>query len=259
MKISRKNEIVYSSQILRIEGRDTSKLWRPDLPESFDVFVPEQPFGVELATTFILEQKKGRVDNKKMQRLQYFIPIVTEDLGVFVTLLLIGLVQLVLFGRNRRPAHGSLALLCAGMLVGWIVNAGIWPLALHFQAVILAAIVPLLLFYLQTLIPRRWLAGMVDFTWAYVIPYVVIVFVYPPEQLVPILPVMEKLSFFSLATTLIAAYQAREEGQRYAGMLLFTLVLLFVGLVFAPTRAWALGLFVGSQAWIVARAVETRP
>jgi dolichol kinase len=174
-------------------------------------------------------------------------------------LCIVGLVQLALFVKNRRSTDGSLALLCAGMLVGWIVTAGIWPLEAHFRATTLAAIVPLLLFYLQTLIPRRWLAGMVDFTWAYVIPYWVIVFVYPPTQLVPILPVMEKFSFFSLATTLVAAYQARSEGQPQAGFLLFTLVLLFVGLMFPPTRAWALGFFVCSQVWIVVRAGRTRP
>lgn len=182
-----------------------------------------------------------------------------ESLGLMAVLILTGLVQLALYGKNRRPVDGSLALLCAGMLVGWIVSSGIWPLAPHVQAVIQAATVPLLLFYLQTLIPRRWLAGMVDFTWAYVIPYAVIVFVYPPEQLTPILPVMEKFSFFSLATSLIAAYQARDEGQPYAGFLLFTLVLLFAGLVLEPTRAWALGIFAGSQVWIVARAGRTRP
>jgi hypothetical protein len=161
-----------------------------------------------------------------------------QNLTVLVTMLLLGLVQLVLFVKRRTRAHGSLALLCAGMLIGWSVQAGYWRLAEHFRAIILAAIVPLLLFQIQVLIPRRWLAGMGDFTWAYVIPYWVIVFVYPPEQLAPILPVMEKFSFFSLATTLIAAYQARSEGQPQAGFLLFTLVLLFVGLMFPPTRAW---------------------
>jgi hypothetical protein len=182
-----------------------------------------------------------------------------ESLGVMTVLFILGLAQLALFGKKRRPADGSLGLLCAGMLVGWIIYAGIWPLAAHFQAVAYAAIVPLLLFHIQLLIPGRWLAGMVDFTWAYVIPYVVIVFVYPPEQLTPILPVMEKFSFFSLATTLIAAHQARGEGWPYAGFLLFTLVLLFVGLMFPPTRAWALGFFVCAQLWIVARAGQTRP
>jgi hypothetical protein len=201
-----------------------------------------------------------------MQIFQDFILIVPdflakcpEDLGVTIMLLGTLLVQLGLFVKRRTRANGSLALLCAGMLVGWIVNSGIWPLAPHYQAVIQAAVVPLLLFHLQTLIPRRWLAGMVDFTWAYVIPYAVIVFVYPPEQLIPILPVMEKFSFFSLATTLIAAQQARREGWPYAGVLLFTLVFLFVGLLFPHTQAWALGFFVGSQLWIVARAGRTRP
>lgn len=201
-----------------------------------------------------------------MQIFEDFIPIVPVllanrpvDMGVTIMLLGTLLVQLGLFAKRRTRTNGSLALLCAGMLVGWSVEAAPWHLADHFRAIIHAAIVPLLLFHIQALIPRRWLAGMVDFTWAYVIPYAVIVFVYPPEQLVPILPVMEKFSFFSLATTLIAAQQARREGRPDAGFLLFTLVLLFVGLGFVPTRAWALGIFVGSQVWIVARAGRTRP
>ena len=182
-----------------------------------------------------------------------------ENLGAMTALLLVGLLQLALYAKHRRSTHGSLALVCAGLLVGWIVHAGIWPLAVHFQATTYATIVPLILYYLQTLLPRRWLSGMVDFTWAYVIPYWVIVFVYPPQQLLPILPVMEKFSFFSLATTLIAAYQARDEGQPFATFLLFTLVFFFVGLMFPPTRAWAPGFFVCSQVWIVARAGRTRP
>jgi hypothetical protein len=40
-------------------------------------------------------------------------------------LCIVGLVQLALFAKNRRSTDGSLALLCAGMLVGWIVAAGI--------------------------------------------------------------------------------------------------------------------------------------
>lgn len=182
-----------------------------------------------------------------------------ENLAAMSILLLTGLVQLALFGKHRRPTDGSLALLCAGMLVGCIVYAGIWPLDAHFRATTYAAIVPLLLYYLQTLMPRRWLSGMVDFTWAYVIPYWVIVFVYPPQQLVPILPVMEIFSYFSLATTLVAAHQARSEGRPYGVFLLLTLVFFLVGLMFPPTRVWAPGFFVCFQVWTLVLSRRTRP
>lgn len=188
-----------------------------------------------------------------------------ESLVLMLLLLLTGAVQLVFYRQRQLKAHGTLALLCLGMLVGWGIRDGYGPplLAQHFKALTYAAIVPLLLIHIQALYPRRWLGGMVDFTWAYVIPYAVIVLVYPPEQLVPILPAMEKFSFLSLATSVLAAAQARREQQPGASLLLFTLVFLFLGLLMEGLSAYALGLFTVAQAWQVSRlpdkAEGTRP
>jgi hypothetical protein len=182
-----------------------------------------------------------------------------ESLGLIGVLFLVGLVQILLFAKHRNQTNGTLALLCAGMLVAWIVREDFWPSSASFKAITYAGIVPLLLIYVQSLYPRRWLGAMIDFTWAYVIPYAVIILVYPPEQLVPIMPAMEKFSFLSLATTLVTAAEARRERQPCALALLFTLVCLFVGLMLADLRAYALGSFTVAQVWIVSRVGRTPP
>lgn len=182
-----------------------------------------------------------------------------ESLGLIGVLLLVGTIQLLLYAKHRRQPNGTLALLCAGMLVGWIIREDFWPTPDSFKAITYAAIVPLVLIHVQSLYPRRWLGAMVDFTWAYVIPYAVIILVYPPEQLVPIMPAMEKFSFLSLATTLVTAAEARRERQPFALVLLFTLVLLFVGLMLPELRAYALGSFTVAQVWIVSRVGRTPP
>ncbi len=186
--------------------------------------------------------------------------------GILILLFLgVGVWQLFLYGKRRTSIHGSLSLLCGAMLLGWAVSIGnfAWLQADHFKAVLYAALVPVLLIYLQALFPRRWLKGMVDFTWAYVIPYAVIVVVYPKEQLVPILPVMQKFSYLSLATALLAAAQARGEKRPGATLVLLALVLLFAGLMVEGWGAYALGLFTVLQAWLVLRlsdkAEGTRP
>ncbi len=175
-----------------------------------------------------------------------------ESVILILLLLGVGVWQLFLFGKRRSSIHGSFSLLCGAMLLGWTVRSGAL-IPFPYRAVLDAALVPVLLIYLQTLFPRRWLKGMVDFTWAYVIPYAIIVVVYPQEQLAPILPVMEKFSYLSLATALLAAAQARREKRPSASLMLPALVLLFAGLLVDAWSAYALGLFTVLQAWLVSR------
>jgi hypothetical protein len=158
-------------------------------------------------------------------------PNAIEALGLGA-LALTGLSALLLHVRQphdrARLAFGGFCLALLGLR---LLPRGHWDpdLMLRLNPITKAATVPLLMFYVQSLLPRRWFQGMTAFTWAYVIPYAVILAVYPNEQLHPIIPVMEKFSWLSLAATFLVAVQVRQEKEPGSSLLLIGLGFLALG------------------------------
>ncbi|WP_141733644.1 7TM diverse intracellular signaling domain-containing protein [Oligoflexus tunisiensis] len=188
------------------------------------------------------------------------------DAVVLGALSLTGLSLLLLHAfRRHDPARGAFGGFCLALLgLRLLSRSHLDPdLILRLDPIASAATVPLLMLYVQSLFPRKWFQGMTAFTWAYVIPYAVILAVYPNEQLHPIIPVMEKFSWLSLMATLLVAVQVRQEQEPGSTLLLIGLGFLTFG--FWPHELAPLSLlpFIVSQLWLLVRwrnkAGPTRP
>jgi hypothetical protein len=165
-----------------------------------------------------------RVDNKTMKT-----PFDPTSLTIMIALGLSAFLHFIFFIRKRRDTvHGSFAAFCL-LLLAHELQRKIQPEtpADHWPP-LLSLTLPFLMQHVEALIPRRWLRGMLSFTWAYVIPYLVILQVYPRAQVEAILPAMEVFFVLSLLATQFGVFQAWREGRRGSAALFNSLLLLML-------------------------------
>jgi hypothetical protein len=180
------------------------------------------------------------------------IPFDQISLTIMLALGLSGCLHLLFFLRRRwDKAHGSFAAFCF-LLLAHVLQRKLQPEspADHWPP-LLSLTLPFLMQHVEALIPRSWLRGMLSFTWAYVIPYLVIFGVYPRGQVEAILPAMEVFFILSLLAILWGAFQAWREGRRGAFPLLNSMILLLLaGYGRGELSLLPLAIFLAVQTWL---------